>query len=275
MKLTITLLLVLGLAATAFFFGWAELVLPAGTYGVAFTKSGGWDEHALVPGGITWRWERLIPTNMTLYAFDLTPQEVKRSVSGLLPSADRYAAEIDIDPADFAYELEITCQLRLRAEHLPRLAAEAELRPEALLKWYRQAAGSAADAAVAALLSEEGAALLLAPQALQEKVQRWTAARHPELEVMAIDLIPYSIPDPDLYLRAKAAFAARINVQQRVRLAVIDELSQTREQAYQRAEMLRTLGRALDEFPELVELLIRSDVRLLNQVLGIAEVPSR
>ena len=275
MKLAITLLLVVALAATAFFFGWAELALPAGTYGVAFTKSGGWDESAIVPGGITWRWERLIPTNMTLYAFDLTPQVVKRDASGLLPSAERYAAEIDIDPADFAYELEVTLQLRLRADHLPLLVAEAELRPETLPTWYKQAAASAADAAVAALLSEAGTALVLDPQTLEDHARRLLAARHPELEVMDIDLMPYSIPDPDLYLRAKAALAARIDAQQRARLAVVDDLAQVREQASQRAEMLRLLGRTLAQYPELVDLLSRSESNLLSQLLGVAEGPSR
>ena len=99
MKIAITLLTILALAVAAFFVGWVELSLPPGTYGVAFTKSGGWDEAAVAPGGVTWRWERLIPTNMTLHLFDLAPQEVQRRVAALLPSADVYAAEIGIDPA--------------------------------------------------------------------------------------------------------------------------------------------------------------------------------
>lgn len=274
MKFAITLLSIVLLAVVTFFFGWVELALPAGTHGMVFTKSGGWDKSAIVPGGVTWRWERLIPTNMTLYAFDLTPQIVERVVSGSLPSAERYAAEIDVDLNDFKYEIGLNCQLRLRAEYLPRIVAESDLRPDTLFAWYQQAAASATDAAVTALFSGKMTALLLSPETIGEQVRHWIATRHPALEIIAIDLTSSSIPDHDLYLHAKETFTSRINSQQRARLEAMDDLAQAREQAYQHSEVLRMLGEALKEFPQLVELLSRSDARLLNQVLGVAEGPS-
>lgn len=271
MKFAIILALILALPAAAFFVGWVELVLPAGTYGVAFTKSGGWDEEVIAPGGITWRWERLMPTNMTLHLFDLNPQVVSRRVAALLPSAELYAAEVGIDAAQLSYDIEITVHLRLRADHLPRLAAEEGLRPDTLTAWYEQATAAAGNVATAALLSREAAALLMDPQTLEEVVRRRLAELHPELEVRDMELTPFSIPDPDLYLQAKAVVTARLGAQQRARAEVVADLAFMREQARQHAESLRELGRTLAEFPQLVDLLSRSPSDLLAQVLAMAQ----
>lgn len=274
MKIAITLLLILALAAAAFFVGWVQLALPAGAYGVAFTKSGGWDTAAIAPGGVSWRWERLIPTNMTLYVFDLTPQRVERRRAARLPSAELYASEasevgIDIDADDLSYDVGITVRLRLRPDHLPRLAAEADLRPETLPAWYGEQAAAAVDAAVAALLSRDAAALVIDPQALRERTRRWLAGRSPELEIVEVELTAYSIPDVDLYARAKAAVAERIDTQHRARLAVIEDSALAGEQARQHAVMLRRLGSTLADYPELGDLLSSSPADLLGQVLGV------
>ena len=266
MKIAITLLLILALAA-AFFVGWVQLALPAGAYGVAFTKSGGWDTAAIAPGGVSWRWERLIPTNMTLYVFDLEPQTVDDRRRGALPSAELYASEIDIDAARLSYDVGITVRLRLRPDHLPRLAAEADLRPETLPAWYERAAAAAGDAAAAALSSD--AALVFDPLALRERTRRWLAGRSPELEIVEVELTAYSIPDVDLYARAKAAVAERIDTQHRARLAVIEDSALAGEQARQHAVMLRRLGSTLADYPELGDLLSSSPADLLGQVLGV------
>ncbi len=271
MKIAITLLTLLALAVAGFFVGWVELSLPPGTYGVAFTKSGGWDEEAIAPGGITWRWERLIPTNMTLHLFDLTPREVQRRVAALLPSAEVYAAEIGIDPAALSYDLGVTVRLQLRAEHLAPLAADAELRPDTLPAWYDRATAAAADAATGALLAGDAAALVTDPGSLEEGVRRLLARRFPQMEIIDVELFPYSVPDPDLYRHAKTAFDDRIDARQRARLAVVADLALVRERAAQHAELLATLGSTLAEFPELVDLLTRSPADLLGRVLGVAQ----
>ena len=270
MRFAITLLLILALAAAAFLVGWLELSLPAGTYGVAFTKSGGWDEEVIAPGGITWRWERLIPTNMTLHLFDLTPHAVSLRMTAHLPSAELYAAEVDIDADEFSYDLGIVILLRLRTDHLPGLVAKEGLRPETLSAWYEQATSGGGDTATAALLSNEAAVLVMDPQPLEEIVRRRLEQQHPELEIIDVELTPFSIPDRDLYLLAKTAVAARLDAQQRARSVVAADLALMREQARQHAASLRELGRTLAEFPELIDLLSHSAADLLAQVLGMA-----
>jgi hypothetical protein len=74
----ITLIILVVLAGAAFYFGWLQILLPAENYAVIFTKTGGYDETVVRPGEFSWRWQRLIPTNMTVYTFDLHPRSAER-----------------------------------------------------------------------------------------------------------------------------------------------------------------------------------------------------
>ena len=107
------------------------------------------------------------------------------------------------------------------------------------------------------------------PASLKAGVRRRLAARFPELEIIDVEVLPFSVPDPDLYRHAKAAFGERVDAQQRARLAVVADMAFMREQAQQHAELLGMVGSTLAEFPELVDLLSRSSADLLGQVLGV------
>ena len=74
-KFLVSLLLVVIAAGVAFYFGWIQLQLPADTYGVIFTKTNGFEQNVVKPGTFVWRWQRLLPTNLTLFTYQLKPQE--------------------------------------------------------------------------------------------------------------------------------------------------------------------------------------------------------
>jgi hypothetical protein len=57
MKKFIFLFIILLIAGgCAFFFGWIQILIPAETYAVAFTKTGGFDDEVIEPGKFVWRW---------------------------------------------------------------------------------------------------------------------------------------------------------------------------------------------------------------------------
>ena len=269
MKFAITLFFILALTATTFLFGWVELVLPPGTYGVVFTKSGGWDEKVIPSGGITWRWERLIPTNMTLYRFDQTSHEVRHRFTNSLPSADVYATELGLDIDEFSYDLGILILLRLRADHLPGLAATQDIRPDTLHAWYDQVPSDAGSVAQSALLSSKATELMMDFRSLEEIVRQQIERQHPNLEVLKVALTPYAIPDYDLYLFAKKAVTERLASQQQARSIVAGDLAFIREQVRQHTASLRELGRTVAEFPDLVALLSSPASDLIARVLGM------
>ena len=74
-------------SAVVFFIGWIQFYVRPGTCAIMKSKTGGLYHSAVVPGVFTWRWERLLPTNVSLEIFDLSVYKATQSVSGELPSA--------------------------------------------------------------------------------------------------------------------------------------------------------------------------------------------
>ena len=92
MKGLISIIVLLGVAGTMFVAGWIQILLPAATYAVLFSKTGGYDARVIAPGTFAWRWERVIPRNVTLYYFAVQPVTVAIPIRGQLPSADTVAS---------------------------------------------------------------------------------------------------------------------------------------------------------------------------------------
>ncbi len=68
-KFFIWLIVLLAISGTVFFFGWLQFSVPAGSYGVMLSKSGGYYNEVITPGEFSWRWERLVPTNSEILIF--------------------------------------------------------------------------------------------------------------------------------------------------------------------------------------------------------------
>ena len=92
LRFFLTLLILLGACGTAFWFGLLSIDLEEGEYGVVYTKLKGYEDQAIKSGDFIWRWEALIPTNLTLHTFTLEPRVVALKSSGTLPSGDYYKA---------------------------------------------------------------------------------------------------------------------------------------------------------------------------------------
>ena len=146
----IILVILVILAGVVFYFGWVQIHLPAEHYAVVFTKSGGYDQEVIRPGEFSWRWERLIPTNMTLYIFDLHPRSREISFQGSLPSAELYSSVLPENP-DFSYRGEIEVIFAVAPESLPALVAEEKLLPDQLDDFYSAQAGALSDSALETL----------------------------------------------------------------------------------------------------------------------------
>ena len=69
-------------SAVVFFIGWIQFYVRPGTCAIMKSKTGGLYHSAVVPGVFTWRWERLLPTNVSLEIFDLSVYKATQSVSG-------------------------------------------------------------------------------------------------------------------------------------------------------------------------------------------------
>ena len=125
-KFLFFLLFLIAIGGAGFFFGWAQLTVPPGSYGVLRSKTHGLDPQVIREGEFRWLWYKLIPTNVTVTTYTLGPVTRPIRSSGSLPSGQVYAALAGVE-ADFSWEISGEISFSLRPEALPELTLRENL----------------------------------------------------------------------------------------------------------------------------------------------------
>jgi hypothetical protein len=253
MKVFLIILILLAAAGAVFWIGWLQLSIPAGTYAVIHTKTGGFEPQVVPSGVFVWRWERLLPTDLTLYTFSIHPVTVEvPPVKGELPSGEIYSSAMEGKP-DFSYEIAFTLTVSVNPQSLPRLAAEQGLTPQGLDPWLRQQANAAVEAIASSLLAdplsyfEAGGARKLAEAAAQKG----------GLEDIVIDsLVPRTVrlPDRQLYEAARRKYLAMAATRE------AKDVEALRQEAGN-LRMLQDYGELLNRYPVLLQYLYLQSIR--------------
>ena len=258
MKAFLIILVVLViLAGVTFYFGWVQIHLPAEHYAVVFTKTSGYDQEVIRPGEFSWRWERLIPTNMTLFIFDLRPRSRVISFEGSLPSAELYSSVLPENPG-FSYRGEIDVTFTIAPQSLPTLVAEEKLLPDQLDNFYDAKAQALSDSTLKLLQGSE-----VDPtdtQELNRRVQRNAAAAVPDLELSNLTVRVVHIPDSDLYELARSSYRGLVQARDRSRDEAVARLAEEQVRAENaragekaKLQALREYGELLNEYPILLK----------------------
>lgn len=108
------------IGGTAFFFGWVQLMVPPGSYGVLRSKTHGLDPMIIRAGAFRWVWYALIPTNAEIQAFTLDRVSRSSRIQESLPSGKEYASFAGFT-LDFAYTLRISLSFTIKPDSLVSL----------------------------------------------------------------------------------------------------------------------------------------------------------
>ncbi|MDR2798290.1 MAG: hypothetical protein LBB80_08100 [Treponema sp.] len=108
------------IGGTAFFFGWVQLMVPLGAYGVLRSKTHGVDPRIIRAGEFRWVWYTLIPTNAEIQAFTLDQVSRSFSIQETLPSGKEYASFAGFT-LDFAYKLWVSLSFTIKPDSLVTL----------------------------------------------------------------------------------------------------------------------------------------------------------
>ena len=245
----IILVILVVLAGTAFYFGWVQILLPPENYAVVFTKIGGYDDQVIRPGEFSWRWERLIPTNMTLYTFDLHPRTLEVSFEGSLPSGQLYSSILPENP-DFSLSGNVTIQFGIVPESLPALVAEEKLLPEALDDFYEAKAEQISNRLMDKLKSAT----------LNQQMERELAREFPDLKILSLRTETVRVPDLELYELARQSYKELVEIRDRSREEAVARMAveqvrteNARDQERETLEALREYGKLLNEYPILLK----------------------
>lgn len=258
-KLLVAVVLLVAVGGTLFYLGWVQIQLPENTYAVVFTKTNGWDERVTPPGEFSWRWERLIPTNMTLHTFVLEPVTIRTDSEGKLPNADTYAAELDSRP-DFSYAVEIAVSFSVSPDALPELAAEDRVTPETLDEWLSTMGSSLADSAAAEALRmardpSNATQLAAKDREAVQTIRRRLSQEFSALDIHDVVIEKISVPDIALYEFAREQYQEIVRARTEARRLEIIGRAEAESASAQYFSLLERYGEILDRHPALLDLL--------------------
>ena len=280
MRALISILLLLGVAGAIFVAGWIQILLPPATYGVLFSKTGGYDPEVMEPGVFVWRWERVIPNNVTLFLFEVQPHSIETRLSGELPSAAAVASMLPgaAGAADFHYQAAVTVTFAVRPDALPVLVSDEGLTPEDLDHWTGMKGSAVGRAALELLQRRAQAAALADLAALEAEILAPLAAGFPELQVLGVRFRDLHLPDIEIYEHGRRAYLELMDAQHEARRAAVIDLAHERErglaaQETRRAalQVLREYGMVLQEYPVLIQFLALQNGAARDALLNLPE----
>ncbi|UTC63123.1 hypothetical protein E4O05_04290 [Treponema sp. OMZ 787] len=261
------ILIILG--GTAFFFGWMQFSVPAGSYGVMLSKSGGYHDKLVIPGEFMWRWERLVPTNSKLLTFSLNPIEVEYKSDGQLPSADKFSVVME-QKHDFTWKLGIRVSASVRPESLIPLVKNASIKTQSGLDDFvenkvREGAEKAANQFIEFFLSNpaEYEKVKFQYGAFSEKIQASLKKDlGGEIEIISAELSSdFVIPDLKLYTVIRDAYAEYERQQTKAFTDMMIQEGKSAAALKFRMNDMKEWGELLKQYPQLIDFLAvaRSD----------------
>lgn len=256
-------------SAVVFFIGWIQFYVRPGTCAIMKSKTGGLYHSAVVPGVFTWRWERLLPTNVSLEIFDLSVYKATQSVSGELPSASFYSSRFSNKKVDFSYDVEISVSMSLSPEGIYKLVSENKITSNNDLKGFYDAKAKLVASLVAEYLVSSS--LLVKPSALSQKeIQEVIEKKASEFDgifISSVELLDSKIPDVELYNLAKANYASYLELLNSKMAQKAESQAEFFVEQDRTLAQLEKLGSMLQKFPQLEEMFKTGDAaQIINAV---------
>jgi hypothetical protein len=249
----IIFILILAAGIAVFYIGWIQIRLPAGGYAVVFTKTGGYEDQVIAPGTFSWRWQRLVPTNLTLYRYPLKPYSTELTVEESLPSAALYSRILPENP-DFSFRATIRVRFTLRPESLPELLRVEKLTPEALPDYYQRTAEELSRSiAVRVRRGELAAEANLVGGPIGGALSGELEQEFPRLQILDVQVQDLRLPDPQLYDLARESYRSLLEARDRARNSAAASLAGEREQETRALESLAAYGELLNKYPVLLK----------------------
>nr|WP_318710769.1 hypothetical protein [uncultured Treponema sp.] len=196
-------------SAVVFYIGWITFMIKPGYCAVMTSKTCGLFEKPIVAGAFTWRWERLLPTNVTIETFDLTPYKTSQAVAGELPSAKLYK-DYAAASADFTYNIKLNIAMSISPDQILKLYRGNKIKTNEDLQEYYGNRAKIASGLIAESIIRNNAGSIVASTALTEsQLLEVLMAKKDEFEGIAISSVEVSdcrIPDIELYNKAKKSY---------------------------------------------------------------------
>ncbi|MDR1057924.1 MAG: hypothetical protein LBL43_00075 [Treponema sp.] len=244
------------LGGAAFFFGWAQLQVPAGSLGIIRSKTHGIDPRPVREGEFRWIWYKLIPTNVTIEVY--SPQRITRAFnsSGFLPSGDTYAALAGVKE-NFSWEIAGEFSFSVKSAAFPGLAAGGYIAGDDGLKAYEESLGGRVEAALLKEIGsygrDQGAVEALITGGSAAELETRVIREFQEIEDLAVTIHTLRYPDFALYNSAKELYGEYLNRRRPTLEGDADREAENRVKSRLRFDELAAYGELLTKYPILLQ----------------------
>ncbi len=252
----LSLIIILAAAGAVFWFGWVQFSLGEGDYAVIYTKSNGYESKPLKNGEFAWRWQALLPTNLSLHIFNLDTRTYTIDKSGKLPSGDFYAS-ITGEDINFDWNIKVKILYRLNPEALPSLVSGGLL-SSGLDSYYSDFEARLNSEMINLVSSEVGASPDETFGGRIDGLEDAIRVRAGEIDsnfiVVDTAVNNWTYPDPALYAEARRLAIDLMNKRQSAMSEVEDSAIRREDARESRLSLLEEYGRILQEYPVLLDL---------------------
>jgi hypothetical protein len=257
-KFLIFLLFLLIIGGVGFFFGWVQLDVPPGSYGVMRSKTHGTDTQVIREGDFRWCWYKLIPTNVEIKVFSVRQVHHTVNSSGFLPSGKVYAAFVGINN-DFKWEVNGDFSFSVKGEALPNLTQIYNLNNQEDLRALEEDFARRLEIFIVQRLinfgedEKEMEAILLynSYPGLVSEIQ----AAFPELENISCYIQAVQTPEYGLYTELRSVYNGYLSYQNTILEEDAVRNAGARVESRLRLDELERIGEILTQYPLLLRYL--------------------
>ncbi|MCL2065993.1 MAG: hypothetical protein FWG99_00815 [Treponema sp.] len=255
-KVLITLLILCILGGVVFFFGWAQLKVPPGAYGVVTSKTHGVDMRPVRTGEFRWIWYKLIPTNVVISVFRLDPVSYSIDVKNVLPSGDSYAAFAGID-ADFSWELKASQSFSIDPEKLVQLIAEHNISSQEDLAAYERDLSAKIEGAILRIFLDVDNRLLeeILAGTSNSDIEIEIEKAFPQIKNFSFTVRSVRFPDFALYSQVRLLYVEFVEKQREYISIALGEKAEKHIDTQLHFSELERYGQLLEKYPVLLEYL--------------------
>jgi len=260
-KFFITLLILIILGGTAFFFGWVQFQVPPGQYGVISSKTHGINPELVRSGEFRWIWYRLLPTNVKIAVFHLEHTKLPFTYSSTLPSGNTYSSFAGISNADFSWNLRGEISFCINPDYLVQIASLNNLLTQSDLDEYLEKISMDIELIIlrtltAISVNDEGSRLEnLMSGNTDTQMEQEIKNHYPEINDLKFIIQSAKFPDFILYNQLRLMYEGFLSEQRNYVSSSFGRRAEAHIESQLRYEELERYGGLLTKYPVLLEYL--------------------
>jgi len=259
-KFLIVFIILLILGGTAFFFGWVQLLVPPGQYGVINSKTHGIDQKVIQSGEFRWVWYRLLPTNVKITVFKIEQSKFPIKFNSTLPSGRTYASFVGLSDTDFSWDIQGEISFILNPNKLASLAAQHNITDQDELDAYQRKIAQDIEVfllhSISAAASDNERLELLMAGSIDAQMEREILNKFPQIKDLSLSIHSAKYPDFILYRQLQLLYEEFLVKQRESISFAFNRRAETVLETQLHFEELERYGELLTRYPILLDYLL-------------------